>query len=138
MEERVGLWWHQLVTRMAGQRAHAAAVPLGPLRMELGLLFRALGGGHGLKVDATAGVVHGARRSLLERMAGVRARVELADVDAQALRLPGLVDAYATTELNQALLRWLTALCAGASRSSLRYKYELPSASKPLGPPPRP
>ena len=114
MEERVGLWWHHMLTRMAGQRAQDAAVPLEPLRGELGLLFRALGGAHGLKVDATAAVRHGARRSVIERMAGVRNKVELADVDAQALRLPSVVDAYATAELNQALLRWLTALCAAA------------------------
>ena len=48
-------------------------------------------------------------------MAGVHSKVELADVDAQALRLPGVVDAYPTAELNQALYRWLTALCAAAS-----------------------
>lgn len=114
MEERVGLWWHHMLTRMVGQRAHAAAAQLQPMRGELGLLFRALGGAHGLKVDATAGVCHGARRSVIERMAGVRTKVELAAVDAQALRLPGMVDAYATQELNQALLRWLTALCAAA------------------------
>jgi nitric oxide reductase NorD protein len=112
MEERVGLWWHKTLTRLAGQRGHAAAVPLEPLRSELGLLFRALGGAHGLKVDATAAVRHGARRTVLERMAGVYSKVELANVDAQSLRLPGLVDAYATVELNLALYRWLTALCA--------------------------
>ena len=114
VEEHVGLWWHKTLTRMAGQRGHAASVPLEPLRGELGLLFRALGGAHGLKVDATAGVRHGARRTVLERMAGVHTKVELAAVDAQALRLPGLVDAYATAELNLALYRWLTALCAAA------------------------
>ena len=114
MEEHVGLWWHKTLTRMAGQRGHAAAVPLEPLRAELGLLFRALGGAHGLKVDATAAVRHGARRTVLERMAGVHTKVELAGVDAQALRLPGVVDAYATAELNQALYRWLTALCTAA------------------------
>ena len=114
MEERVGLWWHHALTRMAGQRAHAAAVSLEPLRSELGLLFRALGGAHGLKVDATAAVRHGARRTVIERMAGVHTKVELATVDAQALRLPGVVDAYATAGLNLALYRWLTALCAAA------------------------
>ncbi|WP_342616257.1 VWA domain-containing protein [Rhodoferax sp. GW822-FHT02A01] len=112
MEEHVGLWWHQLLTRMAGQKGHGGSVALDPMRGELGLLFRALGGAHGLKVDATAGTRHGARRSVIERMAGVRAKVELAGVDAQALRLPGLADAYATVELNQALYRWQTALCA--------------------------
>ena len=114
MEERVGLWWHNTLTRMAGQRGHAAAVPLEPMRGELGLLFRALGGAHGLKVDATAAVRHGARRTMLERMAGVHSKVELADVDAQALRLPSVVDAYPTAELNKALYRWLSALCAAA------------------------
>ena len=59
--------------------------------------------------------VGGARRTVLERMAGVHSKVELADVDAQALRLPGVVDAYPTAELNQALYRWLTALCAAVS-----------------------
>lgn len=114
MEEHVGVWWHKTLTRLAGQRGHAAAVPLEPLRGELGLLFRALGGAHGLKVDATAALRHGARRSVIERMAGVRSKVELADVDAQALRLPGVVDAYPSAELNRALYRWLTALCAAA------------------------
>ena len=65
-------------------------------------------------MDATAGVHHGARRSLLERMAGVRSKVDLASVDAQSLRLPATVDAYGELHLNQALLTWLSALCAVA------------------------
>jgi nitric oxide reductase NorD protein len=114
MEEHVGLWWHQLLTRMAGPRGHAAVAQLAPVRTELGVLFRALGGAHGLRVDIAAGTRHGARRSMLERMAGVRNKVELAAVDDQALQLPGMVDAYSELHLNQALLTWLTALCAVA------------------------
>ena len=114
MEEQVGLWWHQMLTRVAGQRGHAGVAYLEPVRDQLGLLFRALGGAPGLKVDATAALRHGARRTVIERMAGVRSKVALASVDEQALRLPDAVDAYASLELNQALLQWLSALCAVA------------------------
>ncbi|MDE3009498.1 MAG: VWA domain-containing protein [Pseudomonadota bacterium] len=112
MEEQVGIWWHQLLNRMAGAQHADAGVALPALSQQLGVLFRALGGAHGVPLDAVAGVRHGARRSVLERMAGARAKVELASVDAHALRLPGRIDAYADPALNRALYQWLVALCA--------------------------
>ena len=105
---------------MAGQRTHAATATataiatLEPVRDQLGVLFRALGGAPGLKVETVADTRHGARRSLLERMAGVHLKAALATVGEQALCLPGVVDVYPALVLNQALLRWLTALSATA------------------------
>ncbi|MBV8620821.1 MAG: hypothetical protein JOY84_18295 [Curvibacter sp.] len=117
MEELVGLWWHGWLTRLATKPSSTAAVALADMAGELGLLFRALGGAHGLRVDATSERSHGARRAWIERLAGVREKCALASVDAQALRLPAVLDAYPDAALNRALYRWLTALCAVAPAS---------------------
>lgn len=114
MEERVGIWWHQIVSRLAGPRYPDAAVSLETMADELAVLFRALGGEQGIGVQAAGAMRHGARRTILEHLAGTGAKVELAFVDDQALSLPSLLDVYPDASLNRALYRWLAALCAVA------------------------
>jgi len=112
MEEQVGIAWHRLINRLAARRFPEAAVELASVSRDAALLFRALGGDHGVAVQAGAQTLHGARRSLLERLAGSARKVELAWVDCQALRLPPLIDAFPATSLNRDLYFWLAALCA--------------------------
>lgn len=112
MEEQVGIAWHRLINRLAARRFPAAAVELASVSRAAALLFRALGGDHGVAVQAGAQTLHGARRSLLERLAGSARKVDLAWVDHQALQLPPLIDAFPAASLNRDLYFWLAALCA--------------------------
>lgn len=112
MEEQVGIAWHRLINRLAARRFPEAAVELASVSRAAALLFRALGGDHGVAVQAGVQTLHGARRSLLERLAGSARKVDLAWVDHQALRLPPVIDAFPATSLNRDLYFWLAALCA--------------------------
>jgi nitric oxide reductase NorD protein len=112
MEERVGILWHRLINRLATQRFPEAAVELSGVSRDAALLFRALGGDHGITVQAGAQTRHGARTTMLERLAGSARKVDLAWLDHQALRLPPVVDVFPQSCLNRDLYFWLAALCA--------------------------
>ncbi len=116
MEEQVGIAWHRLISRFAARRFPEAAVLLQDISRDAALLFRALGGDHGVMVQAGAQSSHGARRSLLERLAGSGFKADLAWLDRQALRLPPLVDVFPDRQLNRDLYFWLAALCAADPR----------------------
>ncbi len=114
MEEQVGQLWDRLITRAATRRYPAAAVTLQQVSRTVGILFRALGGDGGLRVEAATASAHGARRSWLQRIAGSHTDVELSWRDEQALRLPTCIDCFADTGLNRDLYLWLAALAARA------------------------
>ena len=78
MEEHVGLLWDRLITRAATRRYPAAAVTLQQVGKTVAILFRALGGDGGLRVEAATATAHGARRSWLQRLAGSNVDVEFA------------------------------------------------------------
>ncbi len=44
MEEKVGEFWHRIITRMADTRYPQAAVTLDSVSTTVGIIFRALGG----------------------------------------------------------------------------------------------
>ncbi len=113
MEEHVGALWHRLITRMAQNHFPDAAVTLEQIGHTVGILFRALGGDGGLQVEAAHATEHGARRSLLHRIAGDAKKVELAWRDDRSLRLPAVIDLFPTTQLNRDLYLWLAALAVG-------------------------
>ncbi|HQS03832.1 MAG TPA: VWA domain-containing protein [Halothiobacillus sp.] len=119
MEEQIGIAWHKLINRLASQRYPDAAVALSDVSTDVGVLFRALGGDHGVTVQAGGQVLNHARRSIRERLAGSARKVELAWVDHQALQLPGLVDFFPTQRLNRELYLWLAALSAVGAPSKL-------------------
>ena len=112
MEEHVGQIWDRLITRAAERRYPAAAVTLEQVSKTAGILFRALGGDGGLRVEAATATTHGARRSWLQRIAGSNTDVELSWRDEQALRLPSVIDSFAAADLNRDLYLWLVALAA--------------------------
>ncbi|MCB1758200.1 MAG: VWA domain-containing protein [Gammaproteobacteria bacterium] len=116
MEEKVGEIWHRLITRAADQRHPEAAVSLKSVERSVSLLFRALGGDGGLEVKTTSSDEHGARRSLLQRIAGSNKTVELAWRDEHSLRLPAIVDWFPESRLNRDLYIWLAALAVGEPR----------------------
>lgn len=119
MEEQIGIAWHRLVNRLAARRFPEAAVELASVSRDAALLFRALGGDHGVATQAGAKTHHGARRTLLERLAGSARKVDLAWLDNQALRLPPVIDVFPETDLNRSLYFWLAALCAVDPRPDL-------------------
>jgi len=114
MEEQVGQLWDRLITRAASRRFSAAAVRLEEVSRTAGVLFRALGGDGGLRVEASNATEHGARRGWLQRVAGTQRTVELSWRDEQALRLPAVLDCFSEVALNRDLYLWLAVLAAQA------------------------
>lgn len=120
MEEWVGKVWHRFITRAANRECLDAAVTLEDVRVQVAVLFRALGGDGGLKVDTATATEHGARRRWLERIAGTGADAALAWRDEQTLRLPGSVAVFPTKLLNRDLYLWLAALAAAEERVAIK------------------
>ena len=71
MEEYVGQLWDRLVNTAARSDHPDAAVQLEEVRQPAALLFRALGGEPGLRIESATETAHGARRNLIQRVAGM-------------------------------------------------------------------
>ncbi|MCK9285218.1 MAG: nitric oxide reductase [Rhodocyclaceae bacterium] len=112
MEEWVGGLWDKLITRAASNEHAAAAVTLGEMEKTLGIVFRGLGGDPGVRLQDATARRHGARRSLLARIAGSGLKTHLAALDQHALRLPPRIALFAEPALNRDLYLWLAALAA--------------------------
>jgi len=112
MEEFVGGLWDKLITRTAYRGFPQARVELKDIEKLAPVFFRALGGDAGLNVRAGTATTHGARRSWMERIAGIGERVELAWTDDATLHLPASIDLYPERALNRELYLWLLALAA--------------------------
>ena len=112
MEEQVGAYWHRLITRSASRRYPEAAVSLEEIKKTIGVVFRALGGDGGLKVEASYATDHFGERTLLQRIAGSDKRVHSSWRDDRALLLPPTVDLFPTTALNRDLYLWLAMLAS--------------------------
>ncbi len=112
MEEFVGKIWHRFITRAASKEHEEAAVELEDVRHAVGIMFRALGGDGGLRVETTLATEHGTRRSMMQRIAGSHTRVELAWRDDETLRLPTRIALFEQRELNRDLYLWLAAMAA--------------------------
>lgn len=112
MEEQVGALWHKLITRVSDQRHPHAAVSLEQIGKTAGILFRAWGGDSGLAVKAATATRHGAKRTLLQRIAGSNQSTELTWLDGETLHLPAAIDLFPQRELNRDLYLWLIALAA--------------------------
>ena len=118
MEEYVGELWDRLITGAAEKRHAAVTVKLDDVAKSAAIFFRALGGDPGLGISAAPAVRHGARRRLLQRVAGSGEKVELSWRDGEVLRLPSQIDLFAEQALNRDLYFWLVALAAAASDNS--------------------
>lgn len=112
MEEYVGKLWHRLITRAADTHHAEAMVALDDMKHTVGVLFRALGGDGGLRVEVAEAAEHGARRSWLQRIAGSNRSAELAWRDEETLRLPPQIALFEERSLNRDLYLWLAALAA--------------------------
>ena len=114
MEEWVGQLWHKIITRSARCDYPHAAVRLEEVRQHAAVMFRALGGEPGLRLEASQESEHRARRSLLQRVAGTGETIELAWCDEESLRLPARIAWFETRDLNWHLYLWLAALAANS------------------------
>ena len=112
MEEIAGKLWDRFMARVADTRHREAAVTLPEISRTAGILFRALGGDAGLDVKAAQPTEHGARRGLLQRLAGAGSKTELAWRDHEALYLPDEIALFPERSLNRDLYLWLIALAA--------------------------
>ena len=113
MEEKVGELWHKLITRLAQDRYPQAAVRLSEVNQTLAIVFRALGGDGGLRIESASSMEHHARRSWLQKLAGSATKAELAWRDEQSLRLPETIDIFPDMALNRELYFWLAGLASG-------------------------
>lgn len=111
-EESVGQLWHRFITHAASGGHPEAAVHLQEVARAVGVMFRALGGDHGLRVEPSEATSYVPRRRWLQRLAGTDERVELAWRDEESLRLPPRLDVYPDRELNRDLYLWLAALAS--------------------------
>jgi len=110
LEELVGSTWHRFITKRAETHYPEAIVYLDDIRLTAGIFFRALGGEGGLRVEnATDSEVH-AKRSILQRIAGVGDKTQYAWRDEETLRLPESIALFPSKQLNIDLYLWLTAL----------------------------
>ncbi len=112
MEEYVGLKWHEYITGKASTDHKDATVRLQDEGFEIGVLFRALGGEAGLRIDAAMPRDYYMRRSLLQKIAGTHEQVELAWRDQESLRLPEELSLFSEKKLNKYLYLWLAALAS--------------------------
>ncbi|TXI60731.1 MAG: VWA domain-containing protein [Limnohabitans sp.] len=112
MEEWVGQQWHRLITRAASRTHEHAAVDLPQMLRSIGMLFRAAGGGHGVRITPASDTRTGGPRDWLQRLAGSGTHAALGRVEAQALSLPPRIAVFDDAALNRTLYLWLAALGA--------------------------
>lgn len=112
MEELVGRWWHQTLLRVTAPRHAAHAVHLTEMQKPIGVLFRAAGGAHSLRVVEATAQRTGGQRHWLHRVAGSGERAALPVLEPQVLALPPTLDVFADVALNRDLYAWLALLSA--------------------------
>ncbi|HIZ50751.1 MAG TPA: nitric oxide reductase activation protein NorD, partial [Candidatus Pseudomonas excrementavium] len=78
MEEAVGIRWHKLITRLAGNGFPAAQIHLDNEGPRLAMVFRALSGDPGLTIKASTERSINTWRPLAQRLAGTGRRHALA------------------------------------------------------------
>ena len=114
MEEFVGKIWHRYITDKATTEYPEARVELDEIRHTAAIMFRSLGGEGGLRIDNASELDHGARRSILQRIAGTGSKIQLAWRDEESLRLPGVIALFPHKSLNRDLYLWLAALATSS------------------------
>ena len=119
MEEYIGALWHRLITDVADKRYPNDAVSLEQISKIAGILFRSWGGDSGLAVKSATATQHGAKRTLLQRIAGSNLKTELTWLDGATLNLPATIDLFPQRKLNRDLYLWLIALAATSGESTL-------------------
>ncbi|MFA5678159.1 MAG: VWA domain-containing protein [Pseudomonas sp.] len=114
MEEAVGIRWHKLITRLAGNGFPQAQVTLEAEGPRLAMVFRALSGDPGLTIKASTERSLKTWRPLAHRLAGTGRRHALAWREAEALRVPDSLAVFPEKAMNRDLYLWLAAMASQA------------------------
>ena len=112
MEDIVGQLWHKFISKVAYNGYPEQQVALADISNSLAVFFRAMGGNGGLKITEVNAFEHGAKQSLLQKIAGSGTHIELAWRDEDTLRLPATIDLLPKVEQNRQLYFWLAALAS--------------------------
>lgn len=112
MEEWVGAQWHRFINKAASRQHAHAAVHLPDMQRAIGMLFRAGGGGHAVRVAPATDVRSGGPRGWVQRIAGSGTHAATGRLEPEALSLPPTVAVFDDTALNRALYLWLAAMAA--------------------------
>jgi len=124
-EEQFGRLWHRLIGGRASlPRFPEAAVRLEDERRRLVVLFRGLGGDHGLELVAGSASGSRHRLRLVQRLGMAEERLVRAERTAELVLLPAVLDCLPSKALNRDLYVWLVAFLAGGRH--------LPSEADPL------
>jgi nitric oxide reductase NorD protein len=112
-EELFGRHWHRLAgTGSSWPHFPDAAVGLEEVRGALAVLFRGLGGAHGIRIGAAGAEASGHRLSLRLRLGLGQESLPRARLDGVTLLLPERLDVLPETAQNRALYLWLAAFFA--------------------------
>jgi nitric oxide reductase NorD protein len=118
-EEQFGRLWDRLVGGRASlPRFPEAAVRLEDERRRLAVLFRGMGGDHGLELVAASAVASGHRLRLAQRLGMAEERLVRAERTARLVLLPPVLDCLPSSALNRDLYVWLIAYLAGGDQSA--------------------
>lgn len=109
MEEWVGQQWHSFIHRAASRQHPEAAVHLPDVQRAIGMLFRAAGGPHGVRMAPATDTRIGGPRDWLQRIAGSGTHAATGRLETEALSLPPTVAVFPDPALNRALYLWLAA-----------------------------
>jgi nitric oxide reductase NorD protein len=107
MEEMVGQWWHQAITRLARVDYPKAAVALAEVQKAIGILFRSAGGARTLRFTEASALRVGGQPTWLQRISGSGQRAAVAQLDPETLALPAQLAVFDTPTLNRDLYLWL-------------------------------
>ena len=107
MEERVGQWWHQAISRLARLDHPEAAVSLDEVKKSIGILFRSAGGSLTLRLTQASEQRVGGQATWLQRISGSGSRAATAQLEPDVLALPAQLAVFASTDLNRDLYLWL-------------------------------
>jgi nitric oxide reductase NorD protein len=112
VEEWVGVQWHRFIQRAASREHAQSAVHLNDMQRSIGMLFRAGGGGHAVRVAPATETRAGGPRGWLQRVAGSGTHAATGRLEPEALSLPPTVAVFDDGDLNRALYLWLAAMAA--------------------------
>jgi nitric oxide reductase NorD protein len=107
VEELIGRWWHNAVTRLAQTANPEAEVLLGDVQKSIGLLFRAGGGAATLRLAPASDQSIGGQRNWLQKVAGTGQRAATARLEPDVLALPASISIFSDRQLNRDLYLWL-------------------------------
>lgn len=107
MEEMVGRWWHNAVTRLAQGGNPESVIHLKDVQKSIGVLFRAAGGSPALRLAPASEQRSGGPRRWLQKVAGSGGRADTARLEPDVLALPASLCVFDNRTLNRDLYLWL-------------------------------